>query len=224
MSEATKYVVSAKPLFGKGGRASEAIRIGDDDKPLPELPSASPERDPRPLAALAGQRAKDRRRLALEQITDGEYTAYHSAKRVLERFGFDPEKFDCPYAIEQRYSARDGYGNTQVFKIVDDVDGQIKGAQIAHKKEIVGREYSSDAAAYTALKRKGYRASDPKCPYKIVKLSPISWRIETKITPEESRREALEVIRSQLPLLSMPENQETTMSFIVEKLEKIFSS
>jgi hypothetical protein len=209
----------ARPTLGKGTASVDPVLIATEDQTLPPLPD---ERDPKPLAKLATyNRDVQRKQDVIGRLLTTEYEYPHTARRALLAAGFSVDSFDCPYAVEQRFSSINSL--RKIWKIVDDEDGRIKGEQMARKKSLVGNTYASDAAAYTALKRKGHRVSDPNCPYKIVKTSPITWKIEIKITPEEARREAANVIRSQLPLLSMPDNQETTIAFIVEQLEKIFS-
>jgi hypothetical protein len=209
---------TARPTLGSKAASGDPVLIAGENQPLPPLPL---DRDPKPLRALCKyEREIKQQRNALQRLVDTEYRHHHTAKRALENVGFQLDSFDCPYAIEQRYSAENSM--RKVWKVVEDFDGQIKGAQHAHKKNLVGRQYGSSAAAYTALARKGHRLSDPQCPFRVVKVAPTIWRIDIRLDEKDRIDAAKKAIREQMPFLSDPEQQEQALAYVAAQIHDIY--
>lgn len=217
---------SIRPAFDGGVPAQEPVKIANEGEPMPPGKDEK-ERDPTMLKKLVDYERKVKQKTNnKERLLDSEYTARSSAERALERAGFHIGELSCPYAIEQRYSSRTDIEGVaipiKVWKIVEDEDGRIKGAQEAHKKNLVGREYSSDAAAYTALARKGYRLSDPQCPYRVVKIAPTVWRIDIKRDASDRILEVKNLLRAQMLFLSDPEQQEKALAYVAAQIHDIY--
>jgi hypothetical protein len=147
------------------------------------------------IEAQADQKAKDRKRERLEKILQTKYKRRNAAITAMRELGLDVESLGCPYAIERRFD------NPFLahFAVVADENGQIKGQQIAARKNIVGRVYAHYTGAAQAIKEKTKRCpSDPACPLKIVRI-PQGCRIDIR---EDKVAVLCDILRRNFPAAS----------------------